>query len=87
MTSKFPSSDHYRAEVAQMEDDADTHNHQNDIGGGAADMLLEICKDINPTSTEYEHDYCASIAQSTQVSWSAFTHDFTQGKGQLGFCV
>ncbi|KAJ5768474.1 hypothetical protein N7533_001057 [Penicillium manginii] len=73
MTSKFPSSDHYRAEVAQMEDDADTHNHQNDIGGGAADM--------------YEHDYCASIAQSTQVSWSAFTHDFTQGKGQLGFCV
>jgi hypothetical protein len=46
MTSKFPSSDHYRAEVAQMEDDADTHNHQNDIGGGAADMVCIPSKSI-----------------------------------------
>ncbi|KAJ5965489.1 hypothetical protein N7481_012203 [Penicillium waksmanii] len=38
MTSKFPSSENYRAEIAQMEEDADTHNHQNDIGGSAADM-------------------------------------------------
>lgn len=44
MTSKFPSSDHYRVEVAQMEEDADTYNHQHDIGGSAADMVCILLK-------------------------------------------
>lgn len=56
-----------------MEEDADTHNHQNDIGGSAADMVCIPCKittaeiHINTLlpNTEQEHDDCAPIAQST----------------------
>ncbi|KAJ5572969.1 hypothetical protein N7450_009953 [Penicillium hetheringtonii] len=38
MTSRFPSSERYRVEIAEMEEELDTHNHQHDIGDSAADM-------------------------------------------------
>lgn len=90
MTSKFPSSDHYRVEIANMEEEADSHNHQNDIGGSAADRVCTstsntpsrvntLNNELLLTYLEQKHDHRTPITQSTQVSWSPFTYDFTQG--------
>lgn len=42
MTTKIPRSEHFRVEIAEMEEEAGSHEHQHDIGGSSADMVC-IC--------------------------------------------
>ncbi|KAJ5111296.1 hypothetical protein N7532_001831 [Penicillium argentinense] len=86
MTSRFPSSDRYRAEISQMEEDAESHSHQNDIGGAHADMVCMI-DELGVYIDKHEHDYCTEVTQSTQVPRLPDTHNITQGASEFRFCI